>query len=109
MAEYKVMNTNEFSVYQFFKGGGQEKVREFVSGEEAVKAFHHYTNNVASRVGITERVIITDGGDCINMEWIRGKGVTFPHELAVDPKAEAEAEADMKKIVVDFHTKEDGE
>jgi hypothetical protein len=108
MAEYKVMNTNEFSVYQFFKGGGQEKVREFVSGEEAVKAFHHYTNNVASRVGITERVIITDGGDCINMEWIHGKGVTFPllqHMEDANPKLMG----DLRKIVVDFHTKEDGE
>jgi hypothetical protein len=105
MAEYKLMNPNEFSVIQFFKGGGSEKVREFVSAEEAIKAFNHYTNNVASRVGIISRVILTDGGDCINMEWIHGKGVTFPPELAVD----SQTEAGMKKIVVEFHTKEDGE
>jgi len=84
VAEYKIMNVNEFSVTQFFKTGGNEKVRDHVSAEEAVKAFHHYTSNVASRVGITARVIITDGGDCVNMEWIHGKGITFP--LAEDVK-----------------------
>lgn len=45
--------------------------------EEAVKAFHHYTNNVASDMGLVKRVIITDGGDCINAEWQYGKGITF--------------------------------
>jgi len=100
------MNVNEFRVYQFFKGGGSEKVRDHVSGEEAVKAFHHYTNNVACRVGITERVIITDGGDFVNMEWVHGKGITFPtsEDLTPDP-----LDKDLKKIVIDYHLKDDGE
>lgn len=55
--------TGEFSVYQFFDDGMQEKVREFVSAENAVAAAHHYCNGPA-RIGVTRRVIITDGGDC---------------------------------------------
>jgi len=70
--------TREFSVYQFFKDGSYEKVREFVSAEEALTSFDHYTHNVASRLGITNRVIITDGGDSIVFEWKGGLGVTFP-------------------------------
>jgi hypothetical protein len=71
------MSQNEFSVVQFFKDDSYEKVREFVSAEEAVKAFHFYTNNVTAKIGITKRVIITDGGDCVNYEWQYGKGITY--------------------------------
>jgi hypothetical protein len=70
-------SSNEFSVYQFFKDGSSERVRSFVSAEEAMGAFNHYTTNVASRMGITARVILTDGGDCIAMEWQHGKGIVF--------------------------------
>jgi hypothetical protein len=69
---------DEFSVTQFFQDGSYERVRAFVSASEAVTAFKHYTTNVASRLGITARVIVTDGGDCINLEWQQGKGITFP-------------------------------
>ena len=72
------MSQGEFSVCQFFADDSYEYVRCGVSAEEAVKAAEHYCNNVASRVGITRRVIITDGGDCINFEWIFGEGVVFP-------------------------------
>lgn len=67
-----------FSVYQFFVDGRYEKVRERVSSEEAVKAFEHYINCVGAQIGTTIRVIITDGGDSINLEWQRGLGITFP-------------------------------
>jgi hypothetical protein len=66
------MSHNEFSVIQFFEDDSYEKVRTFVSATEAATAFNHYTNNVASRIGITARVIITDGGDCIVKEWKAG-------------------------------------
>ena len=69
---------DEYSVYQFFQDDSYECVRKFVSAKEAVKVFKFYTNNVASRIGTTVRVIITDGGDLINAEWIFGKGITFP-------------------------------
>lgn len=68
----------EFSVCQFFPNGSYEYVRRYVPVEEAVKAFHRYTTNVASKIGITKRVIITDGGDCIAMEWKTGEGIVFP-------------------------------
>ena len=73
--------SERFSVYQFFANGSYERVRELVSAEEAVKAAHHYTYNVASKLGMVERVIITDGGDDCCLEWKRGEGVTFPPEM----------------------------
>jgi hypothetical protein len=71
----------EFSVCQFFVSGEYEYVRRYVMPEEAMRAFKHYTNNVAVRMGIIERVIITDGGDCTNAEWKKGQGYTYPPEL----------------------------
>lgn len=67
-----------FSVTQFFPDDTYETVRSHVTAEEAMKAFVYYTDNVASRLGTTRRVIITDGGDEINYEWQFGKGITFP-------------------------------
>ena len=80
------MNAAEFSVYQFFEDDSYECVRRFVTAEEAVKAARHYTNNVATKVGITRRVIITDGLDCTVFEWLYGKGVVFPEEIANDER-----------------------
>ena len=70
----------EFSVWQFFEDGSQERVREFVDELEACLAFCHYTHNVAANMGITRRVIITDGGDFTNAEWKYGEGNTYPPE-----------------------------
>jgi hypothetical protein len=72
------MSECEFSVYQFLAGDIQERVRHFVGAEEAVEAAFFYTSNVAARMGITERVIITDGGDCTVFEWLKGKGIVYP-------------------------------
>jgi hypothetical protein len=68
----------EYSVCQFFTDDQYEYVRRWVSIEEAVEAAHHYTTCVAARVGVTKRVIITDGGDCTNFEWVQGKGIVYP-------------------------------
>ena len=73
-----IHTTGEFSVVQFFNNGEYEYVRRYVSAEAAMEAVKHYTNNVATRMGIVEKVIITDGGDLTCFEWINGKGVTFP-------------------------------
>jgi hypothetical protein len=73
---------DEFSVWQFFATGYYERVREYVNAQEAIKAVEHYTDNIAVKLGIVNRVIITDGGDNICFEWKRGEGVTFPPELA---------------------------
>lgn len=68
----------EFSVTQFFSETQYETVRKHVSAEEAVHAFTFYTTNVSSQCGLTTRVIITDGGDCVNYEWVYGKGIVYP-------------------------------
>ena len=63
------LRREQFSVYQFFADGTHERVREFVNVQEAVKAAWHYSNSVAARMGMVNRVIITDSGDCIAWEW----------------------------------------
>jgi hypothetical protein len=68
----------EYSVCQFFPDGQYEYTRRWVSAEEAVKAFKHYTTCVAARFGVTQRVIITDGGDLTNAEWVQGEGLVYP-------------------------------
>ena len=71
-----------FSVVQYFPDGTYEYVRRYVGAEEAVKAAHFYSHNLACQLGITQRVIIEDGGGSIVFEWKRGEGVTFPPEAA---------------------------
>ena len=78
MKEYPV---EYFSVYQFFINGMNERVREFVPIEEAVAAARHYTSNVAVKMGIIKRVIITDAMDRTVFEWKQGEGVTWPKEM----------------------------
>lgn len=68
---------NEFSVCQFFPGGSYDYDVRFVSAEEAMKRFAALTRSVGARIGTTERVIITDGGDSCVMEWVRGKGIVW--------------------------------
>ena len=75
-----------FSVCQFFTDGTHEYVRRFVSPEQALEAFGHYTNSVAARLGFVKRVIITDALDYTNMEWRCGKGIVFP-----PPEGESDA------------------
>lgn len=75
MAE--LLNTERFSVYQWFTDGTYERVRHLVPLDEAVKAARHYTSSVAAQMGITIRVIITDAGDCICFEWKIEEGVVF--------------------------------
>jgi len=67
-----------FNVVQFFTDGSHEYTRRNVPVEEAMKAFQHYASSVAVRMGIVDRVIITDSGDCVNAEWKKGEGITFP-------------------------------
>lgn len=70
--------TNEFSVYQWFPDGLYEEVERFVSIEIATQRCVRLATSVGGRIGTTERIIITDGGDCIVWEWKFGKGVVFP-------------------------------
>lgn len=79
------MSEREFSVCQFFVGGGYEYVCRFVDAAEALKIFKGYATSVGAKIGTTRRVIITDGGDCINMEWTYGRGVTYPPQDSSHP------------------------
>lgn len=74
------MNANDqlFSVCQFFEDGTSEYVRRFVDVAEAMTVFCQYCRCPAAQLGIIQRVIITDAGDCINAEWQYGKGLTYP-------------------------------
>ena len=72
----------EFSVCQFLRDGSHEYVRRRVSAREAVDAAFHYCHSVGARMGMTTRVIITDGDDCACFEWIAGRGITFPKDWA---------------------------
>jgi hypothetical protein len=78
------MSDNEFSVCQFFTDGSYEYVRRFVTVDEAFKAVKHYTNNVAIKMGLIEKVIITDGGDSTVFEWTHKDGVVWPKEEKKD-------------------------
>lgn len=83
------MSQGEFSVCQFFDDGTYEYVRRHVDAEEAMKAAKHYMTSVGARMGFTHRVIVTDGGDCIAFEWIKGQGVVFPpKEGATDARSD---------------------
>jgi hypothetical protein len=68
----------EYSVVQYFTDESYEYVRRWVTAEAAVDAAKHYTSSVGAKFGFVERVIITDGGDHICFEWMKGKGITFP-------------------------------
>lgn len=77
-------NPGEYSVCQFFEDGSYEYVRRFVDADEASRATSHYCTSVGAKMGITKRVIVTDGGDCICFEWKFGEGIIYP------PKPEPE-------------------
>jgi hypothetical protein len=68
----------KFSVYQFFLDDKHESVLEFVDAETAVKKARALSQSVGAKLGMTVRIIITDGGDHTVFEWKRGEGVTFP-------------------------------
>jgi hypothetical protein len=69
---------NEFSVYQFFPNETYEEVLRFVNVPTAMDAVMKLTRSVGAKLGTTQRVIVTDGGDCCVFEWKHGEGVTFP-------------------------------
>jgi len=73
----------EFSVFQFFDDGSYEPVRKRVDARTAVLAAKHFMTSVAARMGITRRVIITDGGDFTTFEWKYGEGIVFPPQSEV--------------------------
>jgi hypothetical protein len=71
------ISRGEFSVYWWSALDSQhyEECR-LVSPDAALRAFKRLTMGPASVVAA--RVIVTDAGDCIAAEWVKGKGLTFP-------------------------------
>lgn len=68
----------QFSVYAWDMYGAYERVEAFVDAQTAVEIAHRVAETVGAKLGLTQRIIITDGGDCTVFEWRHGKGVTFP-------------------------------
>lgn len=74
-------SANEFSVCQFFADDSYEYLGRYLSDENAVRMAVQAARSVGAKLGTTKRVIITDGGDCINWEWKHGEGIVYPPEL----------------------------
>jgi len=72
---------NQYAVAVFYLDESYEYVARWVDGETAVRTFKRMTESIAARCGLVRRVIVTDGGDNCNMEWIYGVGHTYPPEL----------------------------
>lgn len=81
------MADGEFSVCQFFMDDSYDYDVRYVDSETAMQSFKDRISSVGAQVGTTRRVIITDGGDCINAEWEFGKGLTFPTAEAHNEQA----------------------
>lgn len=69
---------HEYSVYWWDADNGQHSEMRFVSVEKAMGATKRLTQGPAAMLGMVNRVIITDGGDCTVFEWIKDKGITWP-------------------------------
>jgi predicted metallo-beta-lactamase superfamily hydrolase len=72
-----IMAHGEFSLYWWDPEDYQHEELRFVDDKTAVERAHILTHGPASKLGIVKRVIITDGGDCINFEWKYGEGIVF--------------------------------
>jgi hypothetical protein len=59
----------QFAVLLFFHNGKHKYARRFVSAQEACRVFEKSIHSVDARLGITDRVVITDSNDCILREW----------------------------------------
>lgn len=63
----------QFSVYEFDTDGWSTPLARFITANAAIDTVRKV---IGSPGPFTARVIITDGGDCLAFEWIRGQGVT---------------------------------
>lgn len=74
---------SEFSVYQFFSDGSSEKVSsQLTSTQTAIDVVFGLIRSNRVRLGITKKIIIRNSDNSINLEWIHGKGFTYPKEFA---------------------------
>jgi hypothetical protein len=72
-------NRGEHSVCEFFCDESYAYVDpRFVDAKTAMDMARKSITSLRARTGLIKKVIVTDGGDCINFEWRHGIGVTFP-------------------------------
>jgi hypothetical protein len=71
-----------YDVVVFLDNGSHGEERRAVPAAEAFEAFLHHCTSAGARIGIVDRVIITDADGCTCVEWLRGEGVTYPIALA---------------------------
>ena len=67
----------QFSVQVHYDNGERQTVRQFVTAKEACRAFDYYTSSLGAQAGVTTRVIVIDGTDCVVREWKFEQGVRF--------------------------------
>lgn len=70
-----------FNVVIFFPNGAYHYEARNISPEEAMTLLGQVTRRPAVKLGMIERAIVTDNGDCCCAEWTREAGFTFPPEL----------------------------
>lgn len=71
-----------YNVCQFFEDGSYEYLGRALPAEVVVPMAVVACQSLGARLGTTKRVIITDEGDFTNWEWVHGKGIVYPPELA---------------------------
>lgn len=74
----------EFSVYWWTPEGVRMEEVRFVDAGTAMHRVRRLTHGPCNLLGAVHRVIITDGGDCINFEWVQGRGMIFPTKEMIE-------------------------
>jgi hypothetical protein len=73
------MSDDRFSVCAFNVDGSHTYLEpRFVRAPEAVRMALSCIESASAQLGLTHRIIITDGGDDTTFEWEHGRGVIFP-------------------------------
>jgi len=75
------LEREQFSVAIFFPDGRYTYAVRWIAAGDAVRIFRTLCESVLAREGVYARIIVTDGGDFTSMEWVNGKGYTYPPEL----------------------------
>lgn len=82
--------SNEFSVCIFFEDGSYSYEQRYVPLERAMTSAQHHSASVGAKLGMTKRVIITDGGDSIVYEWKFGEGIVWPTKEEIEKAKKAD-------------------
>jgi hypothetical protein len=72
----------EFSVYWWDAENNYHRELSHVAVMKALQACKRLTQGPAARMGMVNRVMITDGGDCCVFEWQKGQGIVWPKVTA---------------------------